>query len=107
MSEISTATGLKNQIIAAYPGINHNHAKRVAYRTKRRQDFFELAAKFNAAAEDAYTRGCSDETGEQAVNNVLIEYLVRYGELTAPENEEGRQRCTAGDLVNTPTKEIQ
>jgi len=83
MPEITTATGLKNQIIAAFPGINHNHAKRVAYRTQRQADFAEFAAKFNNAAE-SYTRQNADETGEQAVNNVLVEYLIKYGALVAP-----------------------
>lgn len=83
MPEITTATGLKNQIISAFPGINHNHAKRIAYRTKRQADFAEFAAQFNAAAE-AYDRDCSDETGEMAVNNVLIQYLTKYGALVAP-----------------------
>lgn len=83
MSEITTATGLKNQIIAAFPGINHNHAKRVAYRTQRQADFAEFAAQFSNAAE-AYSRDVSDETGELAVNNVLIQYLGKYGVLTAP-----------------------
>lgn len=83
MPEITTATGLKNQIIAAFPGINHNHAKRVAYRAQRQSDFAEFAAQFNNAAE-AYDRDSSDETGEMAVNNVLIQYLSRYGALVAP-----------------------
>ena len=43
----------------------------------------EYAAKFAAAAE-AYTKDTSDETGESAVNNVLVEYLRKYGALTAP-----------------------
>lgn len=83
MPEIITATGLKNQIIAAFPGINHNHAKRVAYRTQRQADFAAFAAQFTAAAE-GYDRDVSDETGEQAVNNVLIQYLSKYGSLRAP-----------------------
>lgn len=83
MPEITTATGLKNQIISAFPGINHNHAKRIAYRTKRQSDFADFAEKFNAAAE-AYDRDVSDETGEAAVNNVLVQYLTKYGELAAP-----------------------
>ena len=44
----------------------------------------EFAAKFNAATDEAYDRACSDETGEQAVNNVLVEYLRKYGSLAAP-----------------------
>ena len=82
MPEITTATGLQNQILKAFPDMNRNYAKRVAYRTQRQADFANFAAQFNAAAE-AYTRDVSDETGEQAVNNVLIQYLTKYGTLTA------------------------
>lgn len=83
MPEITTATGLQNQIMKAFPGMNKRHAQRVAYRTKRQSDFAEFAAKFNAAAE-AYAKDTSDDTGEAAVNNVLVEYLTKYGALTAP-----------------------
>lgn len=86
MPEITTATGLQNQIISAFPGINRTYAKRIAYRTKRQADFADFAAQFNAAAE-AYSKDSSDETGERAVNNVLIEYLRKYGTLTAPRVE--------------------
>ena len=83
MPEITTATGLQNQIVSAFPGINRTYAKRVAYRAQRQADISDLVEKFNEAAE-AYDRDCSDETGETAVNNVLIEYLRKYGALTAP-----------------------
>jgi hypothetical protein len=105
MPKITTATTLQNQIIAAYPGINRNHAKRVAYRTCRQADFAEFAAKFNAAHE-AYTRGNADETGEQAVNNVLIEYLRKYGSLTAPPSNH-LQSVNRTDPTETLAKTLE
>lgn len=83
MPEIITATGLQNQIMKAIPGMNKRRAQRVAYRTHRQADFASFAAQFANAAE-AYDRDVSDETGEHAVNNVLIEYLTKYGNLRAP-----------------------
>ncbi len=64
MPENNTATGFKNRIIAAVPGINHNFAGRAANRLKRRADrmqeefdFFEglriLGITTDATARDA------------------------------------------------------
>jgi len=36
------------------------------------------------ATDDAYDQPFSDETGEDAVKNVLIEYLRKFGSLRAP-----------------------
>lgn len=36
------------------------------------------------ATDEAYEQTFSDEVGEEAVKNVLIEYLRKYGSLRAP-----------------------
>ena len=36
------------------------------------------------ATDDAYDQPFSDSTGEEAVKNVLIEYLRKFGSLRAP-----------------------
>ena len=36
------------------------------------------------ATDEAYEQAFSDETGELAVKNVLIEYMRKYGSLRAP-----------------------
>lgn len=36
------------------------------------------------ATDEAYEASFSDKTGEEAVGNVLIEYLHRFGSLRAP-----------------------
>ena len=45
-----------------------------------------MLSEFASAAE-AYFRDVSDETGENAVDNVLIEYLRKYGSIKAPRVE--------------------
>jgi len=45
-----------------------------------------MLSEFANAAE-AYFRDVSDETGENAVDNVLIEFLRKYGAVTAPRIE--------------------
>ena len=74
---------LKNKIRTMHADAGEPVSSREAHRLARAIDFTEFAAKFNAAAE-AYSKDTSDETGESAVNNVLIEYLTKYGALTAP-----------------------
>ena len=74
---------LKNKIRTLHAEAETPISSRESHRLAQGIVLTEYAAKFNAAAE-AYDRDCSDETGESAVNNVLIEYLTKYGALTAP-----------------------
>ena len=74
---------MKNKIRTMYAEAQTPISSRESNRLARGIDLTEFAAQFNNAAE-AYDRDCSDETGEQAVNNVLIEYLTKYGALVAP-----------------------
>ena len=77
---------LKNKIRSMHAAEGSPVSSREAHRLARGIDFTEFAAAFANAAE-AYDRDVSDETGERAVNNVLVEYLSRYGSLTAPRIE--------------------
>lgn len=74
---------LKNKIRAVHAEAQSPISSRESHRLAQGIVLTEFAAKFNAAAE-AYSKDTSDETGESAVNNVLIEYLTKYGALTAP-----------------------
>ena len=38
-----------------------------------------------AHAAETYFRDVSDDTGEEATDNVLLQYLIRFGSLRAPE----------------------
>jgi hypothetical protein len=38
------------------------------------------------ATDDAYDQAFTDDTGETAVKNVLVEYLRKFGSLRAPVN---------------------
>jgi hypothetical protein len=75
---------LKNKIRTMHADAGEPVSSREAHRLARAIDLTEFAAQFNAAADEAYSKDTSDETGEAAVNNVLIEYLTKYGALTAP-----------------------
>jgi hypothetical protein len=74
---------MKKKIRAMYADVQTPISSRESHRLAQGIVLTEFAAKFANAAE-AYDRDCSDETGEMAVNSVLIEYLRKYGELTAP-----------------------
>ena len=77
---------LKNKIRTMHAEAGSPVSSRESHRLAQGIVLTEFAAKFAAAAE-AYTRGNTDETGEQAVDNVLIEYLRKYGSLNAPRIE--------------------
>lgn len=74
---------IKNKIRTLHAEAATPISSRESHRLAQGIVLTEYAAKFNDAAE-AYDRDCSDETGEMAVNNVLVEYLTKYGALTAP-----------------------
>jgi len=82
MSKIAFVA-LKNKIRAMHAEAQTPISARESHRLAQGITLTEFAAQFANAAE-AYSRGNTDETGEQAVNNVLIEYLTKYGSLTAP-----------------------
>ncbi|UYM26595.1 hypothetical protein SEA_BAUER_46 [Arthrobacter phage Bauer] len=50
----------------------------------RQAQGFMLSNAVESREDEAYFRGISDETGEEAVKNVLIEYLRKYGTLRGP-----------------------
>ena len=74
---------LKNKIRTVHAEAATPISSRESHRLAQGMVLTEYAALFNAAG-DAYDCDCSDETGERAVNNVLVEYLTKYGALTAP-----------------------
>lgn len=74
---------LKNKIRTMHAEAAAPISSRESHRLAQGIVLTEYAAMFNDAAE-AYTKDTSDETGEQAVNNVLVQYLTKYGALTAP-----------------------
>ena len=74
---------LKNKIRTLHAEAATPISSRESHRLAQGIVLTEYAAQF-AAAADAYTKDTSDETGETAVNNVLVEYLRKYGALTAP-----------------------
>ena len=74
---------LKNKIRTMHAEAETPISARESHRLAQGIVLTEFAARFAEAAE-AYSRGNSDETGERAVDNVLIEYLRKYGTLTAP-----------------------
>ena len=71
---------LKNKIRTLHSEAATPISSRESHRLAQGIVLTEFAAQFVSAAE-AYTRDVSDETGEQAVNNVLIQYLTKYGNL--------------------------
>jgi hypothetical protein len=74
---------LKSKIRTMHADANTPISSRESHRLAQGIVLTEYAARF-AAAADAYDKDTSDETGESAVNNVLVEYLRKYGALTAP-----------------------
>ena len=75
---------LKNKIRTMHADAGSPVSARESHRLARGISLTEFAEQFANATDEAYTRDVSDETGEQAVNNVLIEYLTKYGNLRAP-----------------------
>ena len=71
---------LKNRIRTLHVEAGTPVSSRESHRLAQGIVLTEYAAQF-AAAADAYDRDVSDETGEMAVNNVLIQYLSKYGNL--------------------------
>jgi len=71
---------LKKKIRTMHAEAGSPVSSRESHRLAQGLVLSEFAAQFANAAE-AYTRGNTDETGEQAVDNVLIEYLRKYGSL--------------------------
>jgi len=71
---------LKNKIRTLHSEADTPISSRESHRLAQGIVLTEFAEQF-AAAADAYDRDVSDETGEQAVNNVLIQYLAKYGNL--------------------------
>jgi len=71
---------LKNKIRTLHSEAATPISSRESHRLAQGIVLTEFAEQF-AAAADAYDRDVSDETGEQAVNNVLIQYLAKYGNL--------------------------
>jgi len=75
---------LKNKIRSIHADAGSPVSSRESHRLAQGIVLTEFAEQFANAAE-AYSRDSSDETGERAVNNVLVEYLSRYGSLRAPQ----------------------
>lgn len=74
---------LKNKIRAMHAEAQTPISSRESHRLAQGIVLTEFAAQFASAAE-AYCRDNADETGERAVDNVLIQYLSKYGALVAP-----------------------
>lgn len=68
---------IKNQFLAAAKSIGEPLSQRQAHRIA--QGFI-----VSQATEHVYGKGYSDDTGEEAVKNVLIAYLRKYGSLSGP-----------------------
>ena len=77
---------LKNKIRTMHADAGTPISSRESHRLARAIDLTEYAAQL-ANASEAYFRDVSDETGEIAVNKVLIDYLRKYGTITAPRVE--------------------
>lgn len=68
MPENFTATGFKNRIIEANPGINVRYAERVANRLKRRAD--RMQERFDFDRELRILGIISDPTSRDAIRNI-------------------------------------
>ncbi|MDJ0321688.1 hypothetical protein [Pseudarthrobacter sp. PS3-L1] len=78
---------MKNKIRSMYLASGAPISSRESHRLAQGIALTEFAALFAAATDEVYDRDCSDVTGESAVDNVLIEYLRKYGALSAPTLE--------------------
>lgn len=68
MPEANTATGFKNRIIEAVPGINHNFAARCAGRIKRRAD--RMQEEFDFFESMRILGLITDTTARDAIRNL-------------------------------------
>lgn len=75
---------LKNTIRTMHADFGSPISSREAHSIARAIWITQLAEQFTRAAE-AYFRKTSDITGETATDNVLVQYLMKYGKLTAPQ----------------------
>ena len=73
----------KNTVRQMHADFGQPISSREAHSIARSAWMSQLAEQFANAAE-AYAGLSQDPTGEQATDNVLIEYLTRYGSLRAP-----------------------
>lgn len=73
----------KNTIRQMHADFGQPISAREAHSIARSAWISQLAEQFARAAE-AYAGISQDPTGEDATDNVLIEYLTRYGSLRAP-----------------------
>lgn len=79
---------LKNTIRQMHADFQRPISSREAHRIAQGAMLAQYAEQFADAAE-SYSRITQDPTGEEATNNVLVQYLIRYGELRNP-NTLGR-----------------
>lgn len=77
MSKIPPFVELKNMFRDAAKQCGEPVSAREAHRAA--QGFM-----LSLATDEAYEQAFTDETGEDAVKNVLIEYLRKFGSLRAP-----------------------
>ena len=74
---------LKNTIRTMHADFGRPISSRESHRIAQGVMLHQFAEKFTNAAE-AYDREFSDKTGETAADNVLLQYLHQFGQLTAP-----------------------
>lgn len=74
---------LKNTIRSMHADFGKPISSRESHRIAQGVMLSQFAEKFTNAAE-AYSRQSSDVTGETATDNVLVQYLRKYGQLKAP-----------------------
>lgn len=74
---------LKHTIRTMHADFGRPISSRESHRIAQGVMLSQFAEQFTAAAE-AYSRQSSDVTGETATDNVLLEYLRRFGQLAAP-----------------------
>lgn len=77
---------LKNTIRKMHADFGSPISSRESHRIAQGVMLTQFAEKFTNAAE-AYSRESSDVTGETATDNVLLQYLRKFGQLTAPTNQ--------------------
>ena len=81
MPKIPPFVELKHMFSDAAKAAGHPISAREAH---RQAQGFMLSNAVETREDEAYFRDVSDETGETAVKNVLIEHLRKYGSLRAP-----------------------
>jgi hypothetical protein len=75
---------LKNTLRQMHADFGAPISSREAHRIAQGVMLTQCAEQFANAAE-AYFRQTADPTGEEATNNVLIQYLIDHGSLTAAQ----------------------